>query len=163
MRAALTVERLKEVLHYAPSTGVFAWLQQTSSRALVDTVAGTTTSYGYRAIKIDGRVYKAHRLAYLYMTGAWPLHQVDHRDGSRSNNAWTNLRPATNTENLQNRRKARRTSKSGLLGVTQTGAKWQARIRVGGKQLNLGTRDTPEAAGALYLEAKERLHPFSTL
>ncbi len=166
MKATLTVERLKEVLHYEPSTGVFTWLQRAGKGQrsdLVGAVAGATRLDQYREIGIGRHQYKAHRLAYLYMTGTWPPHQIDHRDGIRSNNVWTNLRPATRPENMQNLRKARCDNKSGVLGVTKIGSEYRARIVVDGKRRYLGTRDTPEAAGALYLEAKERLHPFSTL
>ena len=110
----LTQERLKEVLHYDPETGIFAWQVQTG-RSRLDSPAGYTRRDGYRQIKVDKRVYLAHRLAWLFMMGAWPSEEVDHINCNKVDNRWTNLRPATRGQNNANSR-ARR-SKSGIKGV----------------------------------------------
>lgn len=159
----LTAERLRELLHYEPETGIFTWLVSNGKRAKVGAIAGTTTSDGYVAIGIGRAQYQAHRLAWLYMTGEWPPHMIDHENTIRTANWWKNLRLATNAQNMQNLRKALPNNKCGMLGVSQRNTTFSAQIKVGGKKHYLGSFDTPELAHAAYLEAKARMHPYQTL
>jgi len=96
----LTQKRLRELLFYNSETGDFMWLV---SRGGVSkgTIAGTI-SHGYVLIRIDGIYYRAHRLAWLYMTGEWPADEIDHINRDKSYNAWCNLREATKSENMIN-------------------------------------------------------------
>lgn len=110
--ARITATRLRELLQYDPATGLFLWLIRTSSRCFRGWFPGTINIAGgrghsqrpYRRFKIDRKNYYAHDLAHLYMTGSWPPHQIDHKDIDTLNNAWANLRPATDRENKANRR-----------------------------------------------------------
>jgi hypothetical protein len=112
----LSQERLKEVLSYDAETGVFVWIAQTASRIKIGTVAGTLSEFGYRRIKIDGVKYMAHRLAWLWHTGAFPEDQLDHINGVPGDDMLANLRAATRSQNQGN---VRAKSKLGLLkGVT---------------------------------------------
>ena len=106
-------------------------------------------------------MYLAHRLAFLHVTGGWPPHHIDHRDGDPANNRWTNLRPATNAENMQNRHSVSSNNKSGRLGVSPNGYGWMSQIRLNGKVRHLGTFATVEDAHLAYLKAKSALHPFA--
>jgi hypothetical protein len=154
-RDTLTVERLKELLHYDPATGVFTWRV---SRGKVK--AGSPAGYpslGYIKIKIDGKNHQAHRLAWFYMTDSWPEDEIDHRDLSKANNRWGNLRPATHAQNLANI-PALKNNKSGSKGVIARKGKWVARIRVCGKQIWLGTHDSQSAAAAAYAAAAREHH-----
>jgi HNH endonuclease len=103
MTNTLTAARLREVLNYCPDTGVWTWIKRTnsSSRIAHGSVAGYTGT-GYRQITIDGKRHRSSRLAYLYMTGEWPAHCVDHIDRCRDNDRWGNLRPVTVAENSAN-------------------------------------------------------------
>lgn len=153
----LTAKRLREVLRYDPATGLFKRRHVTRNWR---EFAGAQDSQGHVQIRVDGPLYAAHRLAWLYMTGEWPKAGVDHRNGIRSDNRWTNLRAATAAENCQNQ-VARCTNKSGVLGVRLLkNGKWNAQIQAGGKKKNLGQFDTLEEAGQAYLAAKQRLHAF---
>lgn len=119
---------------------------------------------GYLTVRIFGRSYKAHRLAWLYMTGAWPALDVDHKNGVHDDNRWDNLREVTMSVNQQNQRKAQRGNVVGLLGVSAKRKKFSARIHLNGKTILLGVHDTPEMAHAAYLKAKReirRLHAMS--
>jgi HNH endonuclease len=162
-RTQLTQARLKEVLHYEPTTGVFTWLVQTSNRTRVGKPATALSDLGYIRLSIDYWRLYAHRLAWLYMTGEWPKIQIDHKNTIRTDNRWDNLREATNKFNNENRRTAHRTSKSGLLGVRRHRDKFTARIYAEGKEKHLGMFPTPELAHAAYIEAKRRLHAGCTL
>ena len=141
----LTQARLKEVLHYDPDTGLFRWLVTNSNRAVAGSACLSRNGNGYVQVGIDGRRYEGQRLAWLYMTGEWPAHLVDHVDMDQANNRWTNLRAATLAENMVNTR-ARRAAK----GIRSRCGRYQAHIGIDGKQVYLGTFDTAEAASAAY-------------
>jgi hypothetical protein len=161
----LTPERLRQVMDYDPSIGVFRWRVKPSKRIPAGAEAGSISGI-YRLVKIDGRPFLAHRLAFLWMTGEWPLDEVDHRDTDPLNNRWSNLRAATGAQNRQNMRQAPRSNRStGLLGASfdrRTGL-YKSQIMVGGRWYWLGRFPTAEAAHEAYLTAKRRLHPFSTI
>lgn len=159
----LTAARLRELLHYDPETGVFTWLVSNTKRVRVGGIAGCTSDHGYIRIAIDGVQHRAHRLAWLYMTGEWPAHQIDHINGTRDDNRIKNLRQATDAQNRQNLRKPRSDNRCGMLGVCANRDRWRAVIQVGGKFKHIGTFDTPELAGAAYLAQKSILHPYQTI
>ncbi len=158
----LTAEQLREVLDYDPETGEFRWKSNKKGHKSGH-IAGNLQRNGYRRIKVDGKKYLAHRLAWLWMTGMWPPNQIDHINGDRSGNRFMNLRLADNTFNMQNQRKAMSNNYSGLLGVWPNHGKWQAGVRVMGKLVHLGTFDCPEKAHHAYLTTKRELHEGNTL
>lgn len=160
--ADLTAERLREILHYDPETGVFVWLKPRRFKCLIGQAAGYKMPIGYASIMIDGKRLYAHRLAWLYMTGAWPEAQIDHRNGVRDDNRFANLRAATKAENMQNSR-LRKDNQCGFQGVRwdEQRRKWQARIRYQHRKYDLGRFATPEDAHAAYLAAKAKLHAFA--
>lgn len=108
-------------------------------------------------IGIDGKRYLAHRLAWFYVTGYWP-ELIDHVDGNRSNNAWSNLREANKLINQQNRHNESSFNETGLLGAFRVGGRFKSSIRYGGKSHHLGYFDTAEQAHAAYVSAKREHH-----
>ncbi len=158
--ADLTAARLREVLHYDPATGVFTWLVTNSNRAVAGSIAGTveTGKWHYVQISIDGQRNRAHRLAFLYMRGSWPLHQMDHEDRNPSNNRWLNLRPATNKQNAENT--TPRNNSSGHRGVRwhKPRCKWAARITHNGVERHLGLFENLDDAISARAEAEKRLY-----
>ncbi len=154
----ITLEELKELLSFNPDTGEFTWLVN-RGRSKKGTTAGSTSSKGYRTIKLKGNDYKAHRLAWLYHYGHWPEVSIDHINCSRSDNRISNLREATEAENRQNLSSPYYNS-TGYPGVSKNWDRWMAKITLNGVQKYLGTFDTPEEAHLAYLKAKEELHPF---
>lgn len=158
----LTAERLREVLDYDPETGVFLWKVPPRNQR-VGQVTGTRKSDGYIRMRIDGRFYYAHRLAWLWMTGSWPANKIDHKSGMPSDNRLSNLREVSHAENLQNQRAARADNNTGLLGVCPSRGKFMAQIIVLGKNHFLGRFSTAELAYAAYLNAKRKMHPTCTI
>jgi hypothetical protein len=155
----LTQERLRELLRYDRDTGEFRWRQRASYVVQVGDIAGSLNkTTGYRLIHIDGRNYKAHQLAWLYMTGAWCRPMIDHRDMNRANNRWSNLRRATPSTNAANRGRPR-TNASGFKGVhfRRATGKWRAQISKDGRARYLGQFSTPQAAHAAYVAAARDL------
>lgn len=158
MAQELTQERLKEVLHYAPETGVFTWKAQTSNRIRVGDVAGCTTHYGYRSIRVDGSRHRAHRLAYLYVHGEHPDGMLDHHDQDKGNNRISNLRPATKSQNALNTG-LQANNTSGHKGVVwhKRDGKWLARITINKKHHHLGLFANVEEAVAARKAAEVTL------
>jgi hypothetical protein len=164
MKTELTRARLRELLSYDPETGVFEWIVSRSGVKRPE--AGGPDGQGYVRIKIDGRYYGAHRLAWMYVTGGLPGGQIDHLDGCRTNNRFSNLRDVSAALNRQNLRKASTRSKTGLLGVcapTHCCRDYKAMITVDGHRIVLGRFEFPEEAHAAYVIAKRKLHEGCTL
>jgi HNH endonuclease/AP2 domain len=155
--------RLREVLDYDPETGIFTWKVRVSTNVPVGTVAGSLDGGSYLNIHLDGRAYLAHRLAWLYVHGEWPVSQVDHINRIKTDNRFTNLRLATASQNAQNQRRDQRQGTSRLLGVSwnSTAGRWASRITVQGRVKFLGSFDTEEDAHAAYLAAKAIMHPYA--
>lgn len=159
--ANLTATLLREDFHYDPDTGVFTRLRS-SGGIKAGAISGSVNSDGYLDIRVLGKLYRAHRLAWLYMTGEWPSGVIDHRDHQKTNNKYANLRDVTHAVNLQNQIRARSDSHLGVLGVIRSGPKFRAEISVDGKSRHIGSYDTPEQASEAYWAAKSRLHTPAT-
>jgi hypothetical protein len=159
----LTQERLQQVLDYSPETGVFTRRLKQPGVAQ-GKISGSMTKDGYVVTSVDSKLYKCHRLAWLYMTGSWPQGQIDHINGNRSDNRFENLRDVTQTQNIQNQRKAQRHNKAtGILGIFKNGSGFAARISHNNTKIYLGTFKTTEEAEAAYIAAKRVLHSSCTI
>jgi len=157
----ITQERLRYLLNYDPDTGKFTWLHPTSNRVAAGRQAGNLDSLGYIQISLDGRDYRGHRLAWLYMTGKIPEAEVDHVNRDRSDNRWANLRVATREENARNR-VAYKNNKTGLKGVSRKGSRYSAKIWMDGASRLIGWFDTPEEAhDAFRVASNENFGEFA--
>lgn len=162
-RNSLTQERLRVVLDYDKLTGLFTRRAPLKGRK-VGSIAGCINSNGYVQLAVDGVLYLAHRLAWFWVHGVWPHGDLDHKDTIRHHNWIKNLRPATERQNAQNRLRAKRGSRSGLLGVSYAGEnRWSASIKADGMVYPLGRYEDKYEAHVVYLSAKLVLHPFQTL
>jgi hypothetical protein len=116
--AALSRKRLRARLRYDPVTGEFSWVRK--DKRAKTTRAGTravnANNHRHVDIQFDGYAFKAHRLAWFYVTGRWPKDEIDHADCDGWNNCWSNLREATHRENMFNR-KMRIDNVTGVKGV----------------------------------------------
>jgi hypothetical protein len=152
-------------MNYEPETGVFTW-RVSRGKAASGKAAGHVDVSGYIRIRVKARNYSAHRLAWLHTHGHWPSGQIDHINGNRDDNRLANLRDVTAAINQHNRRKVSANNRStGLLGVGRVSRSktFEARIRVNGESVYLGSFKTPEAAHEAYVKAKRELHEGSTL
>ena len=149
-------QQLKSILRYEPDSGLFYVVKSTAPRVKVGSVAGSKNASGYIVIN-RSRVYMAHRLAWLYMTGEFPVGQIDHIDCDRSNTKWDNLRLATRTENRRNASRSRNNT-TGFKGVSRARSKYRATISVDYKQICLGNFDTAEEAHEAYKKAAADLY-----
>ena len=156
----LTQAQAAKSLSYDPETGIFTRIFIEGTRQdLVGHEAGATCAAGYRRIHVCGKIYKAHRLAFLLHLGRWPVGDVDHIDHDTDNNCWANIRECSHAENLGNRGSSNRTNTSGYRGVSlhKPTGRWWAKISVNGKFHSLKYWDTPEEAFAARREAEIEL------
>jgi hypothetical protein len=149
-----TQERLKELIYYHPESGDFIWLVS-QGRAQAGRQAGCLDEQGYVRIKIDGVKYKAHRLAWVYMTGQKPLAQIDHKNRVRHHNEWSNLREADGVQQNANKG-VQRNNACGVRGVSLWKGRWRAVIYKSKKQKFLGYFGSKEDAAAAYREAAQQ-------
>ena len=164
-KPSITHDELLAIITYDALTGQFNNKKQRSPRALAGESCGWINALGYRAMTINKEYHLANRLAWFYMTGQWPDVEIDHLNGIRSDNRFGNLRPATREINMQNRRKARSDSASGVIGAHwhRKSGKWASRISVGQKGRYLGLFDSAQEASAAYIKAKRELHAGCTI
>lgn len=156
--------RLMEVLNYDPETGAFTWRVVTSNRVKKGGIAGALTVRGYMQIAVDGRLFYAHRLAWLYVYGYLPKSQLDHIDGDGCNNAICNLREATMAQNCQNMSlNKKNTSGYHCVSWSKTHNKWAAYIWKDYKKKHLGLFVNANDAYRAYLKAKGVSHTFNPI
>lgn len=143
--------QVRELFSYDPLTGIFIRLKSPRMTRWAGKRAGSINSDGYRVIRVGGRDYYAHRLAWFYVTGHWPR-LLDHIDGDTDHNAFANLREATKSSNGANRGKQINNT-TGFKGVRKRYHRWIAQIHTGGKNTYLGSFPSKELAAAAYAKA----------
>ncbi|HLX18453.1 MAG TPA: HNH endonuclease [Bradyrhizobium sp.] len=162
--ANLSAAFVRSVLDYDPVTGRLTWrlrsdrLRAWNSR-FVGRETGTSYQYGAKQVRINDRLYLAHRVAWLHHYGEWPVSGIDHINGDPGDNRIVNLRLADHSQNGQNRG-AQKNNSSGFKGVTydKKNKKWRAKISVSGKHYDLGRHETAELAALAYERAVVELH-----
>ena len=151
-------KELRGALHYDARRGVWRWRVGRSGTAGKGGIAGTLHHTGYRYIYINGRRYNSSRLAWFYIRGYFPEHEVDHINRNPSDDRWCNLREASRQCNIRNRGMFKNNT-SGVKGVHwhKQHEKWYAQIRVSGKLKHLGYHDDFTEAVAHRLAAEQCL------
>lgn len=146
-------EELLRLFAYDPESGTLTWRANPKFHGKPVGKCGTITARGYLHVGIrqNGKptYYLAHRLIWKMVTGDEPVFQIDHIDGDRLHNAWSNLRAATNGQNVWNS-KLRRDNKTGFKGVHFKGRKYRAAIKDGSRIRHLGCFDTAEEAALAW-------------
>lgn len=147
----ITIESLQRVINYCPITGEF------TRNPRCKKVARKLTSKGYLRFRVNGIMYMAHRLAWMYMTGKFPEFQIDHINRLRRDNRWCNLRKATNSENQFNSF-LRCDNTSGHKGVSfdRNSGKWRAYMQNNKKWKHLGLFITKDEAIIVVQEAMKK-------
>ena len=167
----MTPEQLKSQLHYDPRTGLWTWLVRGMGRRRNGQpghiVRNKSTGGGHRYIQVNGRRHMSSHLAWLYMTGKWPVHEIDHRNGVGWDDRFENLREATHSQKLLNKRAGRKNSHSHLKGVHRNNSKvspWRTSIFIEGKRRHLGcfasAIEAHQAYKAASLELCGEFSPF---
>lgn len=158
----LTPDLLRSLLHYNPDTGVFTYTRA-RPKIQVGAVAGHLhKGHGYIQLKVNGVLYLAHRLAWLYVHGEWPDGQIDHIDRNRTNNVFSNLRVVTGSQNAQNS-DPQVNNWTGGKDVTwfKPKQRWVARISLNGDRVFLGSFKDKSDALAIRKFAESIMHTHS--
>jgi hypothetical protein len=160
----VTQELLRRLLSYDPSTGALTWRERPPEafKAPADyaswqaTRTGKEAGYihagGYRVVqlRISGkkRFFSAHRVIWLYVTGAWPTNEIDHINRDRTDNRWGNLRDVSHQMNMRNRLlpSCGRGGSTGGVSQVRKNGRWRAYYYVGLKQRHVGTFSSREEA-----------------
>jgi hypothetical protein len=160
----VTIERLRELISYNPDTGVLVWIKNPAlHHRKVGCRCGAMTREGYVRLAIGGQYLMAHRVAWAIHFGAWPSGMLDHVNQIKSDNRISNLRLATASQNVANRG-ARQDNSHGAKGVTRLPrGKWQAQIKLGGKNRYLGSFELKHDAVKAYQAAAIEAHgPYAS-
>ncbi len=151
----MTRDRLVELLHYNRYTGEFRWRIKKSG-IRYGHIAGYVNNYGYVCIRLDGKRYVAHRLAWMYEYGEFPSMCLDHKNGNPADNRISNLREATVSQNGANSKSRR----YGLKGChwDKVNKKWVAKLQKNGKSIHLGRFSSEQEAHIAYCSASKLYH-----
>jgi len=155
----MTREEFSRLLAYNPGTGRFTWRLYRGRMAKAGDPAGSLKPSGYIELHVGGKIYKAHRVAWLMAHGEWPSQHIDHINGDKADNRIANLRDCSRSENLCNS-KHHANSTTGFKGVhfQKTDGIYVAHIRKDGKRKHLGSFRTVEDAAAAVRIARDALH-----
>jgi hypothetical protein len=155
----ISQEYIKQLFNYDPRTGVFTWIKKLSRKTVIGDVAGNLDASGYVRIRIDGKSYLAHRLAYVYVNGLPPENCLDHINGNRADNRICNIREATHHENNLNAN-IKNKNTSGHKGVSwdESRKKWRALAKFNFKSYYLGRFVNKDDAIAAYVAFCKKNH-----
>jgi len=148
----LTQQELKRLVTYNPKTGIFTCNKEGAIGGRKEgQILGSPNSRGYLCLRVAGKKYLAHRLAWLFMKGKFPEKLVDHINRNKQDNRWNNLREADHLSNAQN---------NGKPCVDFRKGKYRARICVNYKEVFIGAFDTYQEAEDAYYTAKQHYRVF---
>jgi hypothetical protein len=151
--------RLRELFRYDAENGELIWEMRVSNAVRSGTVAGCRHRSGYWVVTMRGVQFLAHRIIWAFMTGAWPKEEIDHMNGIKDDNRWTNLRSCTRSENDQNSFR-QCNNRSGYKWVFQRGGRssWIARVQSNKRIVVKQGFKTKEAAYLAACEIAKELH-----
>lgn len=158
----LDAETLRARLNYDPATGIFTRRVSKGGKKAGE-VAGSLHHSGYWHITMLGKTYTAHRLAWLYTHGEFPVGEIDHVNRVRTDNRLVNLREASRPSNMHNTG-CNAANTSGFKGVSRNKrGKWRATININARWVELASFNSPEEASAAYKGAKRVLRALGVI
>lgn len=153
----INLEYINEYLTYDASTGNLYQLKK-RPKIQVGSLAGGINKKGYRYIQLNGRKYPSHHIVWFIETNSFPQKQIDHIDGNKTNNKFSNLREVTNKQNTENRGK-QKNNKTGYKGVSFNNRlkKYVAQIQHNNKPIHIGVYQNSYDAHLAYEEKAKEL------
>lgn len=101
MSDQLSQAELLEIVDYDAETGVMRW-RKNRGRVRAGEEVGSRDVAGYIQVQIKGKMYRVHRLVWLYTHGEWPKGMIDHINRVKDDNRLSNLRDVSARENVLN-------------------------------------------------------------
>jgi hypothetical protein len=115
-------------------------------------------NFRYSTTKINGKHWCVHKLIYMYHYNNCPV-QLDHINGDTTDNRIENLRPATATQNMCNRKLfVNSTSKCKGVSWSKRANKWFVYIDTNKRRKNVGYFQDFELAELVSMEARDLYH-----
>ena len=155
--STVPIDLARSLLDYDPDTGVLRWRKNRTVGTKAGDIAGSPTGDGYQKIRLLGKPYRAHRVAFAMYYNRQPAEQLDHIDGDRGNNKIANLREATNSQNAMNMKIASAHS-VGVKNVSIDKKKYVVRLQANGNLFRIGRFDTLNEASEAAKKAREFIH-----
>jgi hypothetical protein len=158
-RYMINKDILREYFDYNPDTGIMTWIKNPPRGQKVAGNSFGNYSNGYLIGMFKRKMYRVHRLAWMWMTGEWPPGDIDHINGIRDDNRWVNFRIADDVQNQQNA-KMPKSNTSGVKGVHwhKRDCKWVVNLKIKGKNYCFGAFKDFEFAALVAEEAREKYH-----
>lgn len=154
------IEELRYWFVYSPDSGDLRWKNSPGCKVRAGTRAGSPDVKGHLQTKLRGQMYYNHRIVWALVTGDDPANmQVDHINGNKQDNRFSNLRLASHSQNGCNS-DARQNTVSGIKGITWSAlhSKWRARVTHNKKVFNAGLYANKSAAAEAVRELRQSLH-----
>jgi len=152
---------MNDLIKYNPDDGSFTWTKTRNYMCVEGAKAGCICpAQGYLRVRVNRKLYMAHRLAFILMgVKLEDEFVVDHRDGDRLNNKWSNLRKCLPKENGKNKR-TMASNTTGHKGVTyhKRDKVWISYITTDGVKKHLGSFKTIGEAASVATEARIKYH-----
>lgn len=149
---------------YDKKTGfIHSAVPRANNKVKAGQIVGHPCSKGYLQVSMNGKLFSAHRVAWVLHYGYWPDCQIDHIDRNPSNNRIENLRLCRNGnfDNSQNQSRQKNNT-SGHIGINLMGGYWRVRLAVNGKRMSFGLFKTIADAIDARNKAVKQFHPFAT-
>jgi hypothetical protein len=160
----VTQALLRAMFDCDPSVGVLV-RRFTLGKGIAGKSSTLTDKDGYLIVGVCRKIYRAHRVVWMYFHGSWPNGDIDHINRIKTDNRLSNLRVVTHRENRQNQGPCRN-NKSGMRGVYRHySGKWVAEIYGLGEKHYLGIFDEIADAQRAYASAASFFHthnPYAT-
>jgi hypothetical protein len=153
---------MDQQLRLNAETGKLFWIQPPKYHPdLIGKEAGClqkNQKKNYWIVQVNGKKYRRSHIVFYFANGYWAKPCIDHINGDSTDDRPTNLRQATSTQNAWNHKKRARRIQLPIGVRKLASGKFQARIGYFGKQIHLGSFQSPDEASTIYQSKRKNHH-----